>query len=150
VRRAELTEIPFPGLARFLVDAGIHGSGCRVNGRREPIACDGPKGRHWRGASELIIGRRGRRLCACDIDLERCTMRVARSLVQMNDGVLFEDEPKSRRAPGGRLPPRDRARIPLTPGEVCRARPGQPCLYWPEGWPPSPVQLPTDLDQGAG
>jgi hypothetical protein len=23
-------------------------------------------------------------------------MRVARSLVQMNDGVLFEDEPKSR------------------------------------------------------
>ena len=32
----------------------------------------------------------------CDIDLEKCTVRVARSLVQMNDGVLFEDEPKSR------------------------------------------------------
>jgi len=31
-----------------------------------------------------------------DIDLDRCTVRVARSLVQMNDGVLFEDEPKSR------------------------------------------------------
>ena len=32
----------------------------------------------------------------CDIDLDRCTVRVVRSLVQMNDGVLFEDEPKSR------------------------------------------------------
>jgi integrase len=32
----------------------------------------------------------------CDIDLERCTVRVARSLIQMNDGVLFDDEPKSR------------------------------------------------------
>jgi integrase len=31
-----------------------------------------------------------------DIDLGRCSVRVARSLVQMNDGELFEDEPKSR------------------------------------------------------
>lgn len=31
-----------------------------------------------------------------DIDLDRCSVRVARSLVQMNDGRLFEDEPKSR------------------------------------------------------
>lgn len=31
-----------------------------------------------------------------DIDLHRCSVRVARSLVQMNDGKLFEDEPKSR------------------------------------------------------
>lgn len=31
-----------------------------------------------------------------DIDLDRCSVRVARSLVQMNDGKLFEDEPKSR------------------------------------------------------
>src|SRR5262249_39585712 len=31
-----------------------------------------------------------------DIDLGRCSVRVARSLVQMNDGKLFEDEPKSR------------------------------------------------------
>lgn len=32
----------------------------------------------------------------CDIDLERCTVRVTRSLVQMNDGKLFDAEPKSR------------------------------------------------------
>jgi integrase len=32
----------------------------------------------------------------CDIDLERCCVRVARSLVQMNDGKLTDDEPKSR------------------------------------------------------
>jgi integrase len=31
-----------------------------------------------------------------DIDLDRCSVRVTRSLVQMNDGELFEDEPKSR------------------------------------------------------
>jgi integrase len=31
-----------------------------------------------------------------DIDLDRCSVQVARSLVQMNDGKLFEDEPKSR------------------------------------------------------
>jgi len=31
-----------------------------------------------------------------DIDVDRCLVRVARSLVQMNDGELFEDEPKSR------------------------------------------------------
>jgi integrase len=31
-----------------------------------------------------------------DIDLDRCHVRIARSLVQMNDGELFEDEPKSR------------------------------------------------------
>ncbi len=32
----------------------------------------------------------------CDIDLERCCVQVARSLVQMNDGKLIEAEPKSR------------------------------------------------------
>lgn len=32
----------------------------------------------------------------CDIDLERCCVRVTRSLVQMNDGKLTEAEPKSR------------------------------------------------------
>jgi integrase len=32
----------------------------------------------------------------CDIDLKRCCVRVARSLVQMNDGKLTESEPKSR------------------------------------------------------
>ena len=31
-----------------------------------------------------------------DIDLARCSVQVARSLVQMNDGKLFEDDPKSR------------------------------------------------------
>lgn len=32
----------------------------------------------------------------CDIDLESCTVRVVRSLAQMNDGTLIDDEPKSR------------------------------------------------------
>jgi integrase len=32
----------------------------------------------------------------CDIDLERCCVRVTRSLVPMNDGKLIEAEPKSR------------------------------------------------------
>jgi len=39
---------------------------------------------------ELAALRRG------DIDLDHCSVQVARSLVQMNDGKLFEDEPKSR------------------------------------------------------
>jgi integrase len=39
---------------------------------------------------ELAALRRG------DIDLERCCVRVTRSLVQMNDGKLIEAEPKSR------------------------------------------------------
>lgn len=76
----------------------------------------------------------------CDIDLECCTVRVARSLVQMNDGKLFDAEPKSR---AGRrvvaFPPRDRTRIALAPGEVCRVRPRQPVLVGPAGWAPSPV-----------
>ncbi len=32
----------------------------------------------------------------CDIDLERCCVRVARSLVQTDDGKLIDAEPKSR------------------------------------------------------
>jgi len=39
---------------------------------------------------DLAALRRG------DIDLERCCVRVTRSLVQMNDGKLIEAEPKSR------------------------------------------------------
>ena len=31
-----------------------------------------------------------------DIDLDRCSVQVVRALVQMNDGKVFEDEPKSR------------------------------------------------------
>lgn len=39
---------------------------------------------------ELAALRRG------DIDLRTCEVRVARSLIQMNDGRLIDDEPKSR------------------------------------------------------
>jgi hypothetical protein len=38
-----------------------------------------------------------------DIDLNTCEVCVARSLIQMNDGRLIDDEPKSRAsAQGGR------------------------------------------------
>jgi integrase len=32
----------------------------------------------------------------CDLDLERCSVRVARSLVQTDDGKLIDAEPKLR------------------------------------------------------
>lgn len=65
------------------------------------------------GFGELAALRR------CDIDVERCCVRMARSLVQMNDGKLTEDEPKSRAGPpGGRCPPRDRAGNALASGAV--------------------------------
>ena len=54
----------------------------------------------------------------CDIDLERCCVRVARSLVQMNDGKLTEAEPKSRSGRRVVSFPRDRAGIALAPRAV--------------------------------
>lgn len=53
-----------------------------------------------------------------DIDLERCCVRVVRSLVQMNDGSLTEAEPKSRAGRRVVSFPRDRAGIALAPGAV--------------------------------
>jgi integrase len=58
---------------------------------------------------ELAALRRG------DIDLERCCVRVARSLVQVNDGKLAE---AAGRSPGGRLSTRDRAGVALAPGAI--------------------------------
>jgi integrase len=76
----------------------------------------------------------------CDIDLDRCTVRVARSLVQMNDGVLFDAEPKSRAGRRVVAFPREIApELRWASGEVCRTGAGQPGLCRPEGRPSSPV-----------
>jgi integrase len=78
-----------------------------------------------------------------DIDLDRCFVRVVRSLVQMNDGELFEAEPKSRT--GRRVvsfPRGDRAGAALALGALRGPRGRQPGLCRPEGRPIAPVQLP--------
>jgi hypothetical protein len=68
-----------------------------------------------------------------DIDLAACTVRIERTLIELQNGQLIRPAEVSRGAPDHRLSRTPRARTCLPPGVLRTTRPARPGLRRP-GW----------------